>query len=85
VFFADRPSLQGVDIRNTPDGRLEPTVLPTAIALATDYIGVVGTASTTYNEPFNIARRFSPLDFASGGRAGWNMLRTRSTPQQSSA
>lgn len=74
IFLADRPSLQGVDIRTQPDGRLEPTILLTAIALATEYIGVIGTASTTYNEPFNIARRFSSLDFASGGRAGWNMV-----------
>lgn len=74
VFLADRPSLQGVDLKSTPDGRLEPTVLLTAIALATEYIGVIGTASTTYNEPFNIARRFSTLDFASGGRAAWNMV-----------
>lgn len=74
VFLADRPSLQGVDIRHQPDGRLEPTILLTAIALATEYIGVIGTASTTYNEPYNIARRFSSLDFASAGRAGWNMV-----------
>jgi len=76
-FLADSPALQGwAAIGRQADGRLEPTILLTAVALATEYLGVIGTASSTYNEPFNIARRFSSLDFASGGRAAWNIVST---------
>ncbi len=59
-----------------PAGTLEPTVLLTAIAGATERIGLIATASTTYNEPFNLARRFASLDHVSGGRAGWNIVTT---------
>ena len=40
----------------------------------TQHIGLVATASTTYNEPFHIARKFASLDHISGGRAGWNIV-----------
>ncbi|MBJ6360215.1 LLM class flavin-dependent oxidoreductase [Paenibacillus sp. GCM10012307] len=56
--------------------RFDPTVLITAIAGATKHIGVVATASTTYNEPYNLARQFSSVDIISGGRAGWNVVTT---------
>ena len=59
-----------------PAGKLEPTVLLTAIAGATERIGLIATASTTYNEPFNLARRFASVDWVSGGRAGWNVVTT---------
>ena len=59
-----------------PAGTLEPTVLLTAIAAATERIGLIATASTTYNEPYNLARRFASLDHVSGGRAGWNIVTT---------
>ncbi|CAJ8707440.1 putative nitrilotriacetate monooxygenase component A [Burkholderia pseudomallei] len=42
-------------------------------------IGLIGTASTSYNEPFNLARRFASLDHVSGGRAGWNVVTTADT------
>ena len=45
-------------------------------AMATERIGLIATASTTYNEPFNLARRFASLDHISGGRAGWNIVTT---------
>ena len=48
----------------------------TAIAAATERIGLIATASTTYNEPFNLARRFASVDHVSGGRAGWNVVTT---------
>jgi len=75
VFFADSPVLWG-DIGRRPSGALEPTVLLTAIAMATQRIGLVATASTTYNDPFNLARRFASVDVVSGGRAGWNVVTT---------
>jgi FMN-dependent oxidoreductase (nitrilotriacetate monooxygenase family) len=75
VFFADSPVLWG-DVGRRPSGALEPTVLLTAIAGATSRIGVIATASTTYNDPFNLARRFGSVDHVSGGRAGWNVVTT---------
>jgi FMN-dependent oxidoreductase (nitrilotriacetate monooxygenase family) len=73
IFLADGPALGG-DVATQPAGRLEPTVLLTAVALATQRIGVIATASSTYNDPFNLARRFSSLDHISGGRAAWNVV-----------
>ncbi|MBF4208149.1 LLM class flavin-dependent oxidoreductase [Pseudomonas donghuensis] len=73
IFLADGPALLG-DIAEHPAGRLEPTVLLTAVALATRHIGVIATASSTYNDPYNLARRFSSLDHISGGRAAWNVV-----------
>jgi FMN-dependent oxidoreductase (nitrilotriacetate monooxygenase family) len=75
VFFADSPSLWG-DIGRRPSGSLEPTVVLAALAAATTRIGLIATASTTYNEPYNLARRFASLDHLSGGRAGWNIVTT---------
>lgn len=75
VFFADSPVLGG-DIGRRPAGTLEPTVLLTALAAVTSRIGLIATASTTYNDPFNLARRFASLDHISGGRAGWNVVTT---------
>lgn len=73
IFLADGPALQG-DIGRQPGGRLEPTLLLTAVALATRHIGVIATISSTYNDPFNIARRLASLDHISGGRAAWNVV-----------
>ncbi len=64
----------------TPDSpnhylsRLEPLTLLSAVAVHTDHIGLVGTITTSYNEPFNVARRLASLDHISGGRAGWNVV-----------
>ncbi|MFF4595960.1 NtaA/DmoA family FMN-dependent monooxygenase [Amycolatopsis sp. NPDC001319] len=54
--------------------RLEPLTLLSAVATHTRHVGLVGTASSTYNSPFNLARRFGSLDHISGGRAGWNVV-----------
>jgi alkanesulfonate monooxygenase SsuD/methylene tetrahydromethanopterin reductase-like flavin-dependent oxidoreductase (luciferase family) len=70
VFLADSPALWN-SARHRPAGALEPTVLLTALAMATSRIGLIATASTTYNAPYNLARRFASLDHVSGGRAGW--------------
>jgi FMN-dependent oxidoreductase (nitrilotriacetate monooxygenase family) len=82
VFLADSPALWN-SARHRPAGALEPTVLLTALAMATSRIGLIATASTTYNAPYNLARRFASLDHVSGGRAGWNIVTTaeRTTAQ----
>lgn len=75
VFFADGPALRQEPLYAAA-GRLEPITLLTAISQATERIGLIATASTTYSEPYNLARLFSSLDFLSGGRAGWNIVTT---------
>ena len=52
----------------------EPLTLLSALATHTTHIGLVATASTSYNEPFHVARKFASLDHLSGGRAGWNLV-----------
>ena len=54
----------------------EPFTLLSALAAVTEHIGLMATASTTYDEPYHIARRFASLDHISGGRAGWNIVTT---------
>ena len=55
----------------------DPVTLLSAIAALTEHIGLVATATTSYNEPYNIARKFASLDHISGGRAGWNVVTSR--------
>ncbi|MGE4242451.1 LLM class flavin-dependent oxidoreductase [Ramlibacter sp.] len=79
MFFADAVA--------TRDGNLEvlsrwpqymvffePTTLIAALSAVTTNLGFIATATTSYNEPYNIARRFASLDQISGGRAGWNIV-----------
>jgi FMN-dependent oxidoreductase (nitrilotriacetate monooxygenase family) len=54
--------------------RLEPFQLLPALSMVTDHLGLVATASTTYNHPYQVARRFATLDHLSGGRGGWNLV-----------
>jgi alkanesulfonate monooxygenase len=54
----------------------EPLTLLSALAMVTQRIGLVATASTTFDAPYHIARRFASLDHISGGRAGWNIVTT---------
>lgn len=54
----------------------EPVTLFAALATATRHLGFIATASTTYEEPYNTARKFASLDLISGGRAGWNVVTT---------
>ncbi len=54
----------------------EPFTLLSALAGATEHIGLIATASTTFDSPYHIARRFASLDHISGGRAGWNIVTT---------
>jgi FMN-dependent oxidoreductase (nitrilotriacetate monooxygenase family) len=68
VFFADSLALTG----GVP--ALEPLTLLSALAASTERIGLIGTATTTYNEPYTVARQFASLDQISDGRAGWNLV-----------
>ena len=54
--------------------RLEPMTLLAALAVSTRHLGLVATMTTSYNDPFNLARRLASLDLISGGRSGWNVV-----------
>lgn len=80
VFLADSVGLHDYD---EPPGALarmgtsvqfEPMTLLSAIAMMTSNIGLIASASTTYNEPYHVARKVASLDHISGGRAGWNVV-----------
>lgn len=83
-FLADVPVT--VDPQTTPNlgltggfsAGLEPVSLFSALAAVTKHIGFIATASTTYEEPYNLARKFASLDHLSEGRAAWNVVTTAS-------
>nr|WP_305123198.1 LLM class flavin-dependent oxidoreductase [Roseomonas sp. GC11] len=54
--------------------RFEPISILSALATVTQRIGLAGTVSTSYSDPFTVARQFASLDLISGGRAGWNVV-----------
>lgn len=81
IFFADGAGIRQPDIPRGSLARtgrdmleLEPMTLLPALAMVTKHVGLVTTASTTYNEPYNLARKFATLDLISKGRAGWNVV-----------
>jgi FMN-dependent oxidoreductase (nitrilotriacetate monooxygenase family) len=80
VFLADGIGIRAKDepagslCRSAQNAELEPLTLLAALAPMTSRIGLVATASTTYNEPFHIARKYASIDRISGGRAGWNIV-----------
>ncbi|MHC5733369.1 LLM class flavin-dependent oxidoreductase [Nostoc sp.] len=76
IFLADSPSLF-TPPESGPAIGFDPTVLLAALASVTEHIGLIGTASTSFEEPYNIARRFGSLDHLSHGRVGWNVVTTR--------
>jgi FMN-dependent oxidoreductase (nitrilotriacetate monooxygenase family) len=73
VFLADQLALGG-DVAQAPRTWLEPITVLAAMAVATNRIGLIATASTTYSEPFNLARQFASIDHLSNGRAAWNIV-----------
>ncbi len=79
-FMADHLAVLNMPIealkRSHTVTSFEPFTLLSALAMVTTRIGLVATASTTYDEPYHIARRFASLDHISGGRAGWNIVTT---------
>jgi FMN-dependent oxidoreductase (nitrilotriacetate monooxygenase family) len=76
MFLADTLAVSEENFERPNLGATDPTVVLSMVAAATQNIGLVATASSTYNEPYNIARRFSSLDHLSGGRAAWNIVTT---------
>jgi len=83
VFVADTPGLwhNGDDESLSRQGRVstfEPVTLWAALSAVTKHIGFVATASTTYEEPYLLARKFASLDHLSKGRAAWNVVTTAS-------
>ena len=79
VFFADSLATRGMDNLAAaslaePSKHLEPLLLLAGIAARTSHIGLVSTATTTYYEPYHLARFFASLDHMSDGRAGWNLV-----------
>ncbi len=78
IFLADILALPD-DIDSAARCWLEPITTLAALAVTTSHIGLIATASTTYSEPFNLARQFASIDHVSNGRAGWNIV-TSFTP-----
>ncbi|MGO2111473.1 MAG: NtaA/DmoA family FMN-dependent monooxygenase, partial [Pseudoclavibacter sp.] len=75
IFFGDTVDagkVPGMD--PTVSGHYEPISTLSALAAVTKHLGLIGTMSTTFTEPYNCARQFSGLDSLSGGRAGWNIV-----------
>jgi FMN-dependent oxidoreductase (nitrilotriacetate monooxygenase family) len=73
IFLADQLAL-GDDASQAARTWLEPVTVLAAVAAVTSRIGLIATASTTYTEPFNLARQFGSLDHISNGRIGWNIV-----------
>lgn len=79
-FMADHLAVLNMPIealrRSHTVTSFEPFTLLSALSVVTERIGLVGTASTTFEQPYNLARRFASLDHISNGRAGWNIVTT---------
>lgn len=79
-FMADHLSVLNMPMdalkRSATTTSFEPMTLLPALAMATGRLGLIATGSTTYDEPYHVARRFASLDHISGGRAGWNVVTT---------
>jgi FMN-dependent oxidoreductase (nitrilotriacetate monooxygenase family) len=73
IFFADQLALSD-DAARTGRVWLEPITLIAALSMVTTRIGMIATASSSYTEPFNVARQFASVDHISGGRAAWNIV-----------
>ena len=81
LIVADAAAVWGEQLDSTEASSFEPLTLLSALATLTDRIGLVATTTTSFNEPFHVARRLASLDHISGGRAGWN-VDTSVTPRQ---
>lgn len=76
LFVADSVAAAEGEIasRMARSDHFEPLTLLSALSAVTERIGLIATATTTYNEPYTVARKFASLDHLSGGRAGWNLV-----------
>jgi alkanesulfonate monooxygenase len=79
-FMADHLAVTNIPMaalrRSHTGTSFEPFTLLSALSSVTEHVGLVATASTTYDAPYHVARRFASLDHISGGRAGWNIVTT---------
>ena len=77
-FMADHLAVLNMPVqalkRSATVTSFDPLTLLPALAVLTKHLGLIATASTTYNEPYHVARKFASLDHISGGRAGWNVV-----------
>src|SRR5882757_4390179 len=79
LFLADSAA---ISLAGTPESRgrmgkvvkFEPMTILSALAAVTKHLGLVATSTTTFNEPYTLARQFASLDQISGGRSGWNLV-----------
>jgi FMN-dependent oxidoreductase (nitrilotriacetate monooxygenase family) len=76
IFLADNIAIAEYRATYLPQTQFDPISVLSALAAVTSRIGLIGTGSTTYNKPWELARRFATLDHLSGGRAGWNIVTT---------
>src|SRR5471032_2571327 len=76
MFFLGDGYATGYSEHPSTIGKFEPISLLSALAMGTKHLGLAATASTTYAEPYHVARGFASLDHISGGRAGWNVVTT---------
>ncbi|MPW08932.1 NtaA/DmoA family FMN-dependent monooxygenase [Paraburkholderia sp. CNPSo 3155] len=78
IFFADSVSVRDTHLpslsRTARADHFEPLTLLAALSVVTERIGLIATVSTSFNEPYNVARKFASLDHLSGGRSGWNLV-----------
>ena len=83
-FMADHLALLNMPMaalkRSATVTSFDPMILLPALAACTERLGLIATGSTTFDEPYHVARRFASLDHLSGGRAGWNIV-TTSNPE----
>jgi FMN-dependent oxidoreductase (nitrilotriacetate monooxygenase family) len=75
VFLGDSPGL-GSSITGHPEAGLEPTILFADLLAGTKHLGAIATGSSTYNSPYNLARRHLALDHVTGGRSAFNLVTT---------
>ena len=76
IFLPDSPGVAEFRSEFLPGAGLDPLQLLSSVATATEQVGLIATASTTYSFPWDVARRLATLDFLSHGRAGWNIVTT---------
>ena len=76
MFFLGDGFATGYDEHPSTIGKFEPLTLLSALAMSTSRLGLAATGSTTYAEPYHVARAFASLDHLSGGRAAWNVVTT---------
>ncbi|TYP79309.1 LLM class flavin-dependent oxidoreductase [Paenibacillus methanolicus] len=74
IFFADVLGLRASGNQSASAVKLDPLIILAALASVTRHIGLTATLTTTYNEPYQVARKFAAIDHLSGGRAAWNVV-----------